>query len=355
MPRKKKKGPKFKKRTTLNPVKRLVQAFSRKDKKEDLKKQKTVVVDPVREAEEKRLAKVKDELETIIALDSESDPRYIISTRFLTLWLSHTCYSGVRPQLCDNTDLLVLDKKKNLLVKENLELDKHYRHVSKGVWNAYERYYPNSGPTILVESGDPSDTANWLIVNERMGKELLSSKKETTHKQRKSNMNRREKRVSKLEDKMRNSESKRRATLKAVRYDSDLVLYNNDTTDTLTFVLSLSDSLQVDLEEEHEEEHEFSEDNEIPTHVCPRAWVSETINFCLGLNLTPPPICDTSVLLSEADSLVGKTWAMSPDVKGLGQDYVLVKDETWREIVKRYQGSGPSIQEFKLKADWQVR
>ncbi|GMH86840.1 hypothetical protein TrVE_jg1959 [Triparma verrucosa] len=354
-PKKKKPKPKYKKRTTLNPVKRLAAAFSSSsNSSKPPPKRTSTPQDPTQLASLARLAKVQDELNTIISLDSDTSPRYIVSTRFLTLWLSHTCYEGVRPTMCDNADLLVIDKKKNLKIKENLELDKHFRHVSKGVWNAYERYYPKSGPTIVVESGDPSDSTNWLVVNERMGKELLLAKKETTHKQRKSNMNKREKRISKLEDKMRSSESKRRATLKAVRYDSDLVLYNNDTSETLDFVLSLSESLQVDFEEDHEEDHEFDEDDEVPTNVVPRAWVTEAMNFCLGLDLTPPKPCDNSVLLAEVESFVGKTWTKSEMVKGLGVDYVLVKNGTWREIIKRYQGSGPSIQEFKFKADWQI-
>ena len=114
-PKKKKSKPKYKKRTTLNPVKRLAAAFSSSsNSSKPPPKRTSTPQDPTQLASLARLAKVQDELNTIISLDSDTSPRYIVSTRFLTLWLSHTCYEGVRPTMCDNADLLVIDKKKNL-------------------------------------------------------------------------------------------------------------------------------------------------------------------------------------------------------------------------------------------------
>ena len=68
--------------------------------------------------------------------------------------------------------------------KSGLVLDTHYRHVSKATWNAFERYYPNSGPTVTAKMEEVEDPNAWTVVNGRMGMEVYREKTKTVHKER---------------------------------------------------------------------------------------------------------------------------------------------------------------------------
>ena len=334
----------------------------------------------------KQLKRAKDELNSVLLLDDANTPqvplskRFIVSSSFIEKWLVFAYHnSGLPPQRCDNTSLLVWDKATGKFNgKEGLQYETHYRHVNADTWETYIRFYPQSGPAISVEYENVKDPSKWFIVNARTATDIMRLKRRESKKRMKA-IKAKEKwgllanfaafiRTPSFLKRKKTATGPifRTKTLQASTCDSDCMVFNVDTSLILDLVLMLTtetkiEDLLVDMDKDVNVEEECEKSgqktkttttkrgvtnlkpNYSNIYVISTSWIKAFVNYTLGISKTFPGSLDNVVLLDEKETLMGPTWVQSESSLSDNSLYCVRNKACWDALLRTLPESGPSI------------